>query len=140
MNNKPKLVGWFTGVGGGYGADIRLELNFSEFKNNEGYIDIWVWSSITEDFVIKKCKFSINNEETPELSFDSTIAEELKDRVVTNFIAKWDKENDKIYLTLTIQLSEWVPSFDIEAECIGIDKQLGGLYFEEEAEPRKRPY
>ena len=80
----------------GYGADIRLELYFSEFENNEGYISIWVWSSITEDFTIKKCKFSMNNEETPELSFDSTIEEGLKDRVVTNFIAKWDKENDKI--------------------------------------------
>ena len=109
--------GWFTGTGGCVGVSVRVELKFSESANGSP-VHVFVWSDLTNSWDVPGCSFEI--EEDGRLNFGPELMNGMKGTVVNSISALLVPETDEVFLQIGIKLSRFVPSFTIEAHCVGV--------------------
>jgi ribosomal protein S18 acetylase RimI-like enzyme len=125
VSKVPRLRGFFSGCTSVLGVYIRAELDFNDDDPLGSPVHLWVWSSATECFDISNVNVSVNEDRT--LKFGPRLMEGMEGRVVTDCKAKWDADEDNLFVTITIKVGFLVPAFDITTTCIGVDSMVGGV-------------
>ena len=130
----PRLQGNFSGCGGAVGVSIRIEMVYNDAGDR---VHLWVWSNATECFDIPDVPVEVNEDKT--IKFGPIMMKTLLEKtVVTKIFAAWDAEKDTIKVKVTIKLGRFVPSFDLNTNCVGVDVVVGAV--SGDFTKRKRPY
>ena len=130
----PRLQGNFSGCGGAVGVSIRIEMVYNDAGDR---VHLWVWSNATECFDIPDVPVEVNEDKT--IKFGPIMMKTLLEKtVVTKIFAAWDAEKDTIKVKVTIKLGRFVPSFDLNTNCVGVDAVVGAV--SGDFTTRKRPY
>jgi hypothetical protein len=101
--------GWFSGVGGAVGMDVRIEMHClpAEVGADAAPLRVTIWSSHPRQFVprdITGVRYSLRGEDN-ELVFSPELMEGLAGTVVTDVKGKWDRETNTIPLQVVVKIT-----------------------------------
>ena len=121
-------MGWYSGVGGAMGLDIRLEANMMEDKSAVMYIRS-ASQSIFWDREIKKVTFTTREDEKSKkkktITWSKELMEGLKGSVVSQLDGYWDRIKDELALCIWLKVSRWVPAVPLYTTLKKVLKPVG---------------
>jgi len=122
------LFGWYSGIGGTLGLEIRLEVHI--LTENQAVVNIHSASqSIFNDRLIEGVGFIISDDAKSAtkkiITWSKDLMVGLKGSVVSQVDASWNTVKNEVSLCIWLKLGKWVPAVALNAVLKRVGQPVG---------------